>query len=266
MRFSIRAWMASLALAMAVSVALGQPQGSAGPIRIMPVGDSITRGTYLGPETLPNPSGGGWRKLLQDKLRGTGVSFEFVGELDYWAFGTNGVVDPSFSPRHHGLAGFSNTAILNGGAVPTPKAVLAAKGVPEIRVPGIVEALARNKPDVVLLMSGANGFDSRARDRLVETICANLNGELLVATITPQKAPRHGWEQVVPYNASLPRLVERLQKEGRRIRLVDMHAALTPDDLTQDGVHPNEAGLEKIADTWFRALMTGKPHPSATVP
>ena len=224
------------------------------PPRIMPVGDSITRGTYLGVERLPNPLGGGWRKPLQDRLRAAGVAFEFVGELDYWAFGTNGVVDPAFSPRHHGLAGFSNEGILKGGVVPTPKEVLAAKGVREIRVPGIVETLARNKPDVVLLMSGANGFDASARDRLVETICAHFEGELFVATITPQKSPRSGWERVVPYNASLPALVERLQKEGRRIRLVDMYAALTPDDISKDGVHPNETGLEKIADAWFRAL------------
>ena len=254
------AWLVAASLPL-VLMAVGQPQEHAVTLRIMPVGDSITRGTYLGGETLPNPLGGGWRKRLQDRLRAAGVPFEFVGELDYWAYGADGVVDPSFSPRHHGLAGFSNERILKGGVVPTPKAVLAAKGVQEVRVPGIVEALARNKPDVVLLMSGANGFDASARDRLVETICAHFDGELVVATITPQKAPRRGWEPVVPYNASLPGLVERLQKEGRRIRLVDMYAALTPDDITKDGVHPNAAGLDKIADAWFRALVPEKPRP-----
>ena len=98
------------------------------PLRIMPVGDSITRGTYMGGNTIANPLGGGWRKPLQDSLRAVGLDFEFVGELDYWAYGLDGVVDPQFFPKHHGLAGFSNTTILNGGVVPTPQEVLDAKG------------------------------------------------------------------------------------------------------------------------------------------
>jgi len=163
------------------------------PVRIMPVGDSITRGTYLVSTGLANPLGGGWRKPLQDQLRAAGVAFEFVGDLDYWAYGKDGVVDPSFSPRHHGLAGFSNKRILTGGVVPTMKDVLAAKGVKEISVPGIVEALKRNNPDVVLLMSGANGFNAEDRDVLIRTICANFKGEILVANITPQSEPRKGW-------------------------------------------------------------------------
>lgn len=229
------------------------------PLRVMPVGDSITRGTYMGGDRRACPQGGGWRKPLQDKLREAGVAFEFVGELDYWAFGTNGITDQAFSPKHHGLAGFSNAAILKGGVVPTPTEVLAAKGVNELNVPGIVEALGKNRPDLVLLMSGANGFDSDARDLLIRTICEHFSGELLVASITPQKEPRHGWEQVVAYNASLPAVVERLQKEGRTVRYVDMFAALTPEDILKDGVHPNEAGLSKIAEVWFRALVPGSP-------
>ena len=84
-------------------------------LRIMPLGDSITRGSYLAlydsgplagqPIGLPNPAGGGWRKPLQDKLRAAGVACEFVGELEFGAYGRDGVVDPAFSPRHHGLAG-----------------------------------------------------------------------------------------------------------------------------------------------------------------
>jgi hypothetical protein len=230
------------------------PEATGVSLRIMPVGDSITRGTYMGSDKLANPLGGGWRKPLQDKLRGAGIPFEFVGELDYWAYGTNGIVAPTFSPQHHGLAGFSNQAILKGGVVPTPKEVLAAKGVQEIRVPGIVEAVARNTPDIILLMSGANGFNAKERDGLIETICSAFSGELFVASITPQKAPRHGWEHVASYNASLPSLVETLQKKGHRIYYVDMCAALMAGDISQDGVHPNTVGLDKIAETWFRAL------------
>ncbi len=234
-------------------------------LKIMPIGDSMTRGSYLalyedGPLVgqaigLPNPAGGGWRKPLQDRLREAGVRFEFVGELDYGAYGRDGVVDSEFSPRHHGLAGFGNHSILTGGVVPTPQDVLMSRGVTEIRVPGIVAALARHAPDVILLMSGANGFDASACRRLVETILGHSKGMLLVATIPPQCPPRPGFGQAAAYNAELAGVVGELAASGRLVALADVNAALTTADLLPDGVHPNREGMEKIAAVWWKALL-----------
>lgn len=235
-------------------LAAGACAGVGKKVRIMPIGDSITRGSYLVGTGLPNQKGGGWRKILQDNLLAIGVPFEFVGELDYHAYGDNGVIDPAFSPRHHGLAGFSNKRLRTGGEVPTPQDVLEEKGVEKIVVPGIVEALHRNRPDVILLMSGSNGFDAAERDLLVETIAEHFKGELFVANIPPQKPPRPGRDRVDAYNASLPALVERLKVRNADIHFVDMSSALSADDLLADGVHPNPDGNRKIAETWFEAL------------
>jgi lysophospholipase L1-like esterase len=234
-------------------------------LKIMPLGDSITRGSYLslyetGPLVgqgigLPHPAGGGWRKPLQDRLRAAGITYAFCGELDYGAFGQDGVGDPDFDPRHHGLAGFGNQGILDGGVVPTPQDVLLALGVAEIRVPDIVTVLAKHRPDVILLMSGANGFDAAARDRLIEMIIEHFDGQLLVATLPPQCPPRVGWEQVEAYNASLPAVVARLQAAGQRVHLVEMHAALASEDLLPDGVHPTARGMEKMAEVWRQGLQ-----------
>ena len=250
-----------LALALPASLLAAEPPAPENrkPLRILPLGDSITRGSYLALKNgtaigLPNPDGGGWRKGLQDRLRAASIPFDFVGELDYLAYGRDGAVDPGFDPHHHGLAGFGNARILSGGTVPTPADVLAARGVAKITVRPIVEVLEREQPDVILLMSGANGFDAAARDRLIRTIGEASGAHLFVATIPPQKPPRAGWEGVDAYNASLPAVVAAQQAAGKRITLVDMHAALTPDDLLPDGVHPNRAGMEKIAATWFAAL------------
>jgi lysophospholipase L1-like esterase len=242
-------------------------ESDARPLRILPLGDSITRGSYLAQKDgkatgLPHPLSGGWRKALQDKLHTAGIAFDFVGELSYAAFGRDGAVDPKFDPDHHGLAGFGNTGILKGGIVPTPPDVLASLGVNEIKVPGIIEVLKKRQPDIILLMSGANGFDAPARDRLIRTIGEHSTAQLFVATILPQKAPRAGWENVDAYNASLPAIVATQKTAGKRITLVDMHAAITTDDLSPDGVHPNQAGMEKMAAIWFSAISasTAKDH------
>ncbi len=233
-------------------------------LRIMPLGDSITRGSYIaryieGPRHgqaigLPNPQGGGWRKPLQDQLRAKGVRADFVGELNYHAYGRNGAVDSNFDPDHHGLAGFSNRRIITGGAVPTLRDVLDALGVHEIVVPGIITVLRKHWPQVILLMSGANGFDAAARDELIRIINANSSAHLLVATLPPQSPPRAGWEKVDEYNATLPAIVTTQQAAGHRISLVEMNRALTPDDLLPDGVHPNSGGMRKMAGVWFQAL------------
>ena len=250
---------------IACAVRAAEPAAVAGrpPLRILPLGDIITRGSYLTLEDgkavgLPQPDGGGWRKGLQDRLRAAGIAFDFVGELDYLAYGRDGVVDPDFDPHHHGLAGFGNARILSGGTVPTPPDVLAARGATEITVPPLADVLTREKPDVILLMSGANGFDAAARDRLIRTIGEKSGARLFVATILPQKAPRAGWENVDAYNASLLAVVAAEQAAGRRITLVDMHASLTSDDLLPDGVHPSRAGMEKIAAVWFAVLTGGR--------
>ncbi len=232
--------------------------------RIMPVGDSITRGTYLktysdGPYAgqaigLPNPDGGGWRKILQDKLRSANINFEFVGDLNYHSFGNNGIVDPAFQPNHHGLAGFGNKNILTGGVVPTPLDVLDANNVKEISVPDITTAIKKHQPNIILLMSGANGFDAVARDILITTILDEFHGSLFVASITPQKPPRDGYEKVQSYNQSLPIFISSLQKDNKKVYFVDIYSALTDDDITDDGVHPNNTGLYKIAEKWYSEI------------
>jgi len=243
-------------------------------LRILPLGDSITRGTYFaryrdGPRAnqaigLPNPEGGGWRKLLQDHLRAAGVAYDFVGDLDYHAYGHDGVVDPQFDPHHHGLAGFGNRQIREGGVVPTLPDVLAAAGGGGISASPIDAVLQRHRPTVILLMSGANGYDAPARDELIRLMGEQSSAHLFVATLPPQRAPRPGWENVAAYNESLPGVVAAQQAAGHRVTLVPMHEALGPDDLQPDGVHPNRAGESKIAATWFRALQDAGYAPPTT--
>ncbi|MFC4531060.1 lectin, partial [Sphaerisporangium dianthi] len=42
---------------------------------------------------------------------------------------------------------------------------------------------------------------------------------------------------------------------GKHVHLVDMHAALTTADLI-DGIHPTSGGYDKMAATWYNALLS----------
>ena len=231
------------------------------PLRIMPVGDDITRGSYF--EKLKHasalPSGGGYRKVLQEKLRAAGYTYQFVGELLYWAHGNaRGVCDPDFQRCHHGLASFSNRMIREGGVLPPEENALLWRDqkCKQISVPGIEETLRRWKPDVVLLMSGSNGFDAAERDKLIDAIARNFSGTLLVGTIPPQKAPREDFERVDEYNSSLATYLAAPHENWKsRVFLVDINSQLTTDDLLPDGIHPTQAGLEKIAAAFFAAIQ-----------
>ena len=95
-------------------------------IRIMALGDSITRGTYFTYDNgIADPVAGGYRKPLQKMLSSNGFNYTFVGDLRYWAHGKDGIPDPDFQTAHQGCAGFSSVNIIKGGVVPTPQDILA---------------------------------------------------------------------------------------------------------------------------------------------
>ncbi len=230
------------------------------PVRIMPIGDSITRGSWFGEvkNATATSLGGGYRKPLQEKLRTIGYPYQFVGELAYWAYGeVVGSCDPEFQRYHHGLSGFSNKMIREGGTLPYSDNVriFRDKSCKQLSVPGIEESLRRWKPDVILLMSGTNGFNAAERNKLIDTIARNFSGTLLVATIPPQKAPSQGVEQVDEYNRSLAPFLAASHPHWKcRVFPVDVNSKLDKDDLLPDGVHPTQAGLNKIAGAWFEAI------------
>lgn len=240
------------------------------PVRILCVGDSITRGTLLGRYDsgpykgqamgLPNPQGGGYRKYLQDMLRAAGIRYEFVGQLTFGAYGKDGVVDPDFSPNHQGLPGWGCRAIMlgytqnNENTPPTLKDVLDSQGGQATVIKDIGTVLNEYQPDVVLLMAGSNGHNAKARDELIGKIVENFKGPLLVATIPPQKAPRVGWEITAEFNASLPETIKRLNATGAQLQMVDVFHAVQESGITDDGVHPNAEGQKAIATAFFGVL------------
>jgi lysophospholipase L1-like esterase len=131
-----------------------------------------------------------------------------------------------------------------------------------LRLPGVVSL---DRPDVVLLMEGANDVEQIA-DQAVGLVADNMadmiretraRGALpYLATLPPQRpgGVRAIAPDVVPgVNARLASLAA-----DTGVVLVDIYAAfggVAGDLIGPDGLHPTAAGYEKIAETFYDAIV-----------
>jgi lysophospholipase L1-like esterase len=130
-----------------------------------------------------------------------------------------------------------------------------------LRLPGV---MANARPQAVLLLEGINdlaalgtrGVQSawRAIDTMAKEI-RNRGARAFIATLPP---PRAGGSKAVPLtliqslNANI-----RDTARGEGAVLVDVFQALSANInlyMSFDGLHPSEAGYQKIADTFYEAI------------
>ncbi|MBM9507811.1 SGNH/GDSL hydrolase family protein [Actinacidiphila acididurans] len=219
----------ALAAALAVSVATALPAAAAGPsrtaaasaaapapLRLMPLGDSITWG-------VGSSTGDSYRSVLWNDLAAEGHS-----SLDFVGSGRNGSMA---DPDNEGHSGWRIDQIA-----------------------GIADAvLAHYRPNVITLEIGTNDLNQNyqvptATDRLhalVDQITADapdatvLLASLIVST-NPVEEPNRP-----AFNQAVPGIVQAEQAAGRHVAYVDM-GALTTADLA-DQLHPNDTGYAKMA-------------------
>ncbi|MET7694489.1 ricin-type beta-trefoil lectin domain protein [Streptomyces sp. NPDC005483] len=196
---------------------------AATPLRLMPLGDSITWG-------VGSPSGNSYRGFLANKLAAEGHTLDLVGS------GRNGTMS---DPDNEGHSGWRIDQIA-----------------------GIADSvLARYRPNVVTLEIGTNDLNGNyqiptAADRLHALIdqitravpdATVLVGTVIISTSGTEEANRPA------FNAKLPGIVQAEQAAGKHVRLVDM-SALTAADLS-DSLHPNDSGFGKMADAFNAGIQ-----------
>lgn len=226
-----RRWFAGIALAAGLTLAgVVTPVGAAqaesnGGVRVMPLGDSITEGTQVP---------GGYRIGLWQRMAGAGYRADFVGTQ----FNGPAALGDHDHEGHPGWRIDQIDANIGGW-------------------------LSSAQPRTVLLHIGTNdilqNFNvSSAPGRLstlIDHITAGApSADVFVATLIPLASA--GQESAVrTFNAAVPGIVQSKVNSGKRVHLVDMHAALTTADLT-DGIHPTAGGYDKMAATWYAALRS----------
>ncbi|MEV6599166.1 SGNH/GDSL hydrolase family protein [Actinoplanes sp. NPDC051346] len=190
------------------------------PLRVMPLGDSITRGTGA-------PSGSSYRKTLAERLRKGGLRINYVGSQ------RNGVSSDNNHEGHGGWNIGELAAHLDGW-------------------------LAASRPDVVLLHVGTNNIKeghspasiARKLSAMIDQIrAARPEAHIFVAQIVTSRLPREAADARV-YNRMIPTLVA--DKNDARITVVDQ-SSVGGIDL-HDLRHPNEFGYSKMAWNWYQAM------------
>jgi lysophospholipase L1-like esterase len=221
--------------------------------RVMPLGDSITAGTYGG--TTPDVSiRVGYRKPLYDSLQSGGYPVDFVGTMTY------GYAVSGFDWNNEGHGGWTASEIVFGTSyVPFQN--------PSCPTCKLIDWLNTTKPDIILLHIGTNGFTTNTTD--VAAILNTINLWSLrptgnpVAVFLAQIINRNPYQSVdvLTYNQNLSVLVQNRLNAGvgPSTYLVDQETALEyPTDLLADpnGLHPDANGYAKMANRWFTNLTS----------
>lgn len=201
---------------------------TADPVRVMPLGDSITG------------SPGCWRALLWNRLLDAGhTDIDFVGTLPEQGCG----VAHDGDNEGHGGELVTNVADRN---------LLPAR-------------LAATLPDIVVMHFGTNDvWSSVSPDRILAAYTklvgqmreSNPDMRVLVARIIPMNPSTCAAcaQRVVDFNARIPAWAAATSTDRSPVTVVDQWTGFDTATDTYDGVHPNDAGNEKIAARWFPAL------------
>ncbi len=209
-----------------VSSSSGSPLS--GTIRIMPLGNSITRGVA------GSTDNAGYRNDLAELLDTEGVSFDFVGTID------NGT---GFDNDHEGHGGWRADQILA-----------------ELNT-----FLNANPPDIVLLHIGTNDVSSdQSTASTIAEIGSLLDGIetfdsdifVLLASIIPRRDSKDN--ATSDLNDEIESLAVARQAAGKNVRYASINEAFRANSNWEtdyfpagDLVHPNDTGYAVMAGVWF---------------
>ena len=194
--------------------------------RIMPLGDSITQGTVPG----------GYRARLWQLLTNAGFKVDFVGTL------SNNTAATLPDPQHEGHSGWMIDQI-------------------DANILSYLDAV--DDPDLILLLLGTNDYklnnDPTNAIHRLEALIAKIAtkrpfAKIVVANLLLRTDyPALNDAIQATFNPFVPGVVSNQAALGRQVCFLDLRSAIGAADLA-DGLHPNQTGYDKMADSWFSAI------------
>lgn len=237
----------ALVVVCAAVAACGSDQGPTGPTpkvprisktRFLAFGDSFTAGEVTNPVSLAT---GGIAKLIVVSSASYPSQLQAQLRTTYTSQGAAIVVSNGGEPSER---------ILDGNQ----------------RFPGVFDTY---RPEVVLLMEGANGLPQVGPDistglmRIMVQYAKSGGARVFVGSMIPQVAGRPRAttpvSELLAYNNTLQSMSTQ-----EAITYVDLYNSMMPDAATligSDGLHPTESGYRKIADLFFVAIKSAFEEP-----
>ncbi|MFI0721595.1 GDSL-type esterase/lipase family protein [Streptomyces sp. NPDC021224] len=203
---------------------------AANPVKVMPLGDSITG------------SPGCWRALLWNQLQAAGyTNIDFVGTLPPQGCGV------AYDGDNEGHGGILATNIANQNQLPA--------------------WLAATSPDIVLMHLGTNDVWSNIPPAQILAAFTTMVGQMrasnpdmqvLVAQILPMNPSNCAEcaQRVVAFDAAIPAWAQSISTARSPVTVVDQWTGFDDATDTADGVHPNDAGIAKMAARWYPPLAS----------
>ncbi|MEU3936785.1 GDSL-type esterase/lipase family protein [Streptomyces sp. NPDC029044] len=226
---SVLSLLAALLLPLGMTYAPGALSAPrADPVRVMPLGDSITG------------SPGCWRAVLWNRLVNSGYrNIDFVGTLPPQGCGQ------AHDGDNEGHGGELVTSVADQNLLPG--------------------RLASTRPDIVVMHFGTNDvWSSIAPDRILAAYtklvgqmrASDPDMRILVAQLIPMNPSSCAGcaQRVVDFNALIPGWARATGTARSPVTVVDQWTGFSTAADTYDGVHPNASGDDKIAARWFPAL------------
>jgi lysophospholipase L1-like esterase len=211
-----------IVLVVMIAISVSASYAATTPIKIMPVGDSVTAG-------IGSTGQGSYRTDLYKLYTNAGLSIDFVGSQ------SNG---PSSLPdkNHEGHSGWVISQIASN----------------------VNSWLNTYNPDVMLLMIGGNDtlagtVPTTALGNLIDQITNQKpNLTLFVADYYYSLPSNANYQLIVQYDAAIPGLVQQKANAGKHVYFVKLSDANLATSEYADGLHPTDSGYSKLATIWNR--------------
>ena len=210
------------------------------PMRIMPLGDSITygQGEIAAAEYIK-----GYRQPLHTSLLNNDHYIDFVGNMS-----SGSLTEPIFDIQHQGMPGIADNEV----------------------AANIYNWLVQNPADVVLLHIGTNALNISPAD--VENILNEIDRyendyNTSIVVILARIINRMTYSpDTTMFNDNVELMAEQRIANGDKIILADQESALDYSVDMWDNLHPKNTGYEKMADVWMNALTGVLPVCDQSIP